>query len=61
MAPIVIDFFPKQSVLYDGLNISLEVDETLVIVNIRAESELTFKDWRKFVELFIYKKYVVCK
>ena len=46
---MVIDFFSLFSVLYDGLNISLEVDETLVIVNIRAEGELTFKDWKEFV------------
>ena len=29
MAPIVIDFFPKESILYDGLNILSEVDETV--------------------------------
>ena len=29
MAPIVIDFFPKESVLFDGLNILSEVDETV--------------------------------
>ena len=29
MAPIVIEVFPKESVLYDGLNILSEVDETV--------------------------------
>ena len=29
MASIVIEFFLKESVLYDGLNISSEVDETV--------------------------------
>ena len=29
MAPIVIEFFPKESVLYDGLNSLSEVDETV--------------------------------
>ena len=29
MASIVIEFFPKESVLYDGLNILSEVDETV--------------------------------
>ena len=34
----------------------------MVIGNIRAEGETTFKDWwRKVVELFIYKKYVLYK
>ena len=29
MAPIVIEFLPKDSVLYDGLNIFSEVDGTV--------------------------------
>ena len=29
MAPIVIEFFPKESVVYDGLSILSEVDETV--------------------------------
>ena len=29
MAPIVTEFFPKEFVLYDGLNILSEVDETV--------------------------------
>ena len=49
MAPIVIEFFPKESVLYDGLNILSEVDDCLIIVIIRAEGEPIFKDWRKKV------------
>ena len=43
MAPIVIEFFSKESVLYD-LNISSEVGETVV------EVEPTFNDWRKVFE-----------
>ena len=46
MAPIVIAFFPKESVLFVGLNILSEVD---IIETIRAEHEPTFKDWRKRV------------
>ena len=49
MAPKVIEFFPYESVLYDGLNIFSAVDETVIIVKIRAECEPTFKDWRKKV------------
>ena len=29
MVPIAIEFFPKESVLYNGLNILSEVDESL--------------------------------
>ena len=29
MGPIVIEIFPKESALYNGLNISSEVDETV--------------------------------
>ena len=43
MALIVIEFFPKESILCDGLNISSEVDQKFVDEQI--------KDWRKkFVE-----------
>ena len=42
MAPKLIEFFPYESVLYDGLNI-LAVNETVIIVKIRAEGEPTFK------------------
>ena len=54
MALIVIEFFPKESILCDGLNISSEVDQKFVDEQI--------KDWRKkFVEWFIYKEYVLYK
>ena len=50
MAPIVIDFFQEESVLYDDLNILPEVVNCLIIVKIRAKGEPTFKDWRKVAE-----------
>ena len=57
---MVIDFFPKESVLYDGLNILSEVDETVLWTSKEKVNQF-LKIGGKVVEWFFYKEYVLYK